>query len=46
MNIQLVDPPLDLRFLIQGYWYADAASVKHPTYRIFSDGYRIVAFGL
>ncbi|MGG5577711.1 helix-turn-helix domain-containing protein [Myroides sp. C15-4] len=39
MNIQLVAPPLDLRFLIQGYWYADAASVKHPTYRIFSDGY-------
>lgn len=39
MNIQLFEPPPDLRFLIKAYWYADAASAKHPTYRIFSDGY-------
>lgn len=39
MNIQLFEPPIALRSLVKGYWFSDAEHLKHPSYRIFADGY-------
>lgn len=39
MNIQLFEPPINLRSLVKGYWYSDAQNIKHASYRIFADGY-------
>ena len=39
MTIQLFEPPAALHWIVKGYWYSDATSGKHASYRIYADGY-------
>ena len=39
MNIKLFEPPAALHWIVKGYWYSDATSGKHASYRIYADGY-------